>query len=132
MGKSLEEFAKHKILVIKEEDDTLQVSDTYDQLAAKSDKKYTQALLDGYCFHTKGVINQFQLILIINSALNGTDSMLWLKSFVRVNMCPSKHVTFTSWVKKHKATVLATNHFFTNRSNRFDGMPASWQKNVRG
>jgi len=49
---------------------------------AKSDKKFTRALLDGNQFHNKGVINQFQLILIINSALNGTDAMLWLKSFV--------------------------------------------------
>jgi hypothetical protein len=128
VGKSLEEFSKRKILVIKEEGDTSQVSQAYDQLVAKSDKKFTRALLDGYRFHTKGVINQFQLILIINSALNGTDAMSWLKSFVRVNMCPSKHVPFTAWVKKHEATVAAADRFFTNRSNLFDAMPASWQK----
>jgi hypothetical protein len=70
VGRSLEEFAKCKILVIKEEGDTSQVSQAYNQLVAKSDKKFTRALLDGYRFHTKGVINQFQLILIINLALN--------------------------------------------------------------
>ena len=74
------------------------------------------------------MINQFQLILIINSALNGTDEMSWLKSFIRVNMCPSKHVPFTTWVKKHEATVAAADRFFTNRSNLFHAMPASWQK----
>ena len=41
VGKSLEEFAKHKILVTKEEGDTLQVSQAYNQLVAKSDKKFT-------------------------------------------------------------------------------------------
>ena len=111
MGKSLKEFFKRKILVIKEEGDTSQVSQAYD-----------------YRFHTKGVINEFQLILIINSALNGTDAMSWLKSFVRVNMCPLKHVPFTTWVKKHKATVAAAGRFFTNRSNLFHAMPSSWQK----
>jgi hypothetical protein len=95
---------------------------------AKSNKKLTRVVLDGYRFHTKGVIHQFQLILIINSALNGTDAMSWLKPFVRVNMCPSKHVMFTAWVKKHEATVLAADRFFTNWSNLFHAMPASWQK----
>ena len=114
--------------MIKEEDDTSQESQAYNQLVANRDKKFTRALLDGYQFHTKGVINQFQLILIINSALNGTDAMSWLKSFVRVNMCPSNHVPFTTWVKKHDASVVAADHFFTNRSNLFDAMPASWQK----
>jgi hypothetical protein len=43
-------------------------------------------------------------------------------------MCPSKHVPFTAWVKKHKATVAPADRFFTNRSNLVDAMPASWQK----
>ncbi len=129
VGKSLELFAGHKILVIKEEGDTSQVSQAYKQLVARSHKKITRALLDGYRFHAKGVINQFQIILIINAALNGTDPMSWLKSFVQVNMCPLKHVVlFPTWVKNHKATVLAADRFFTNRSNLFDAMPALWQQ----
>ena len=48
VGKSLEEFSKCKILVIKEEGNTLQVSQAYNQLVAKSDNKFTRALLDGY------------------------------------------------------------------------------------
>ena len=42
VGKSLEEFSKCKILVIKEEGDTSQVSQSYDQLVAKSDKKFLE------------------------------------------------------------------------------------------
>jgi hypothetical protein len=41
-------------------------------------------------------------------------------------MCPSKHVPFTTWVKKHEATVAAADRFFTNQSNLFDAMPAIW------
>ncbi len=41
MGKSLKEFFIRKILVIKEEGDTSQVSQAYDQLVTKSDKKFT-------------------------------------------------------------------------------------------
>ncbi len=108
--------------MIKEEGDTSQASQPYNQLVTKSDKKFTQALLDGYQFHTKGVINQFQLILIINSAHNGTDTMSWLKSFVRVNMCHSKHMPFTAWVKNTRK------RWRPPRSNLFDAIPASWQK----
>ena len=68
------------------------------------------------------------MILIVNAALNGMDAKSWLTSFVWVNMCPSKHVLFTTWVKKHEATVAATDRF-TTRSNLFNAMPASWQKN---
>jgi hypothetical protein len=41
VGKSLKEFFIRKILVIKEEGDTSQVSQAYDQLVTKSDKKFT-------------------------------------------------------------------------------------------
>jgi hypothetical protein len=42
VGKSLEEFSKCKILVIKEEGDTSQVSQAYNQLVAKSEKKFLE------------------------------------------------------------------------------------------
>jgi hypothetical protein len=73
------------------------------------------------------VINQFKLILIINAAINSSDANSWRTSFINVNMCPSKHVPFTTWVKKHEATVAAADRFFTNQSNLFDAMPAIWQ-----
>ncbi len=34
---------------------------------------------------------------------------------------------FTTWVKKHEATVAAADRFFTNQSSLFDAMPAIWQ-----
>ena len=54
-------------LVIKEEGDTSQVSQAYDQLVAKLDKK--------------------QLIVVVNEALNKVaKTQAWKQSFIRVNM----------------------------------------------
>jgi hypothetical protein len=61
-------------IVMKEEGDTSQVSQAYNQIVAKSNKRFTRSLLDGYRFHTKGMINQFELILIINAAINSSDA----------------------------------------------------------
>ena len=67
---SLKVFADHKILVVKEESDTSQVSQAYDQKVAKEDKRVTRELLDGYKIHIKHVVAQCELILIINAGLN--------------------------------------------------------------
>jgi hypothetical protein len=99
-GDALEVFHAAKILVIKEEGDTSQVSQAYDQIVAKSDKQITRAILDNYRHHICKVINQFELIVLINTALNSADPLSWLHSFIRVNMCPSKHEPFVVWVNK--------------------------------
>ena len=67
---ALEVFAKYKILVSKEEGDTSQVSQAYDQNVAKADKRWSRELLDGYRFHSKGPVDQYTLVLIVNQALN--------------------------------------------------------------
>ncbi len=97
---ALEVFHAARILVIKEEGDTSQVSQVYDQMMAKSDKQITRAILDSYRHHIRKVINQFELIVLIHAALNSVDPMSWRRSFIRVNMCPSKHEPFVVWVNK--------------------------------
>ncbi len=114
VGQLFEIFTKCKILVIKEEGDISQVLQAYDQFMANSDKNFTRGLLDEYRYHTKGVINQFQLILTINAALNSLDCHSWVKSFICVNRCLLQHVSFTTWIKNHKASVSAADRFFTN------------------
>ncbi len=48
---ALETFAKHQILVIKEESDSSQVCQPYDQrVVAKQDKKVTRGLLERFRF----------------------------------------------------------------------------------
>ena len=93
-------FVAAKILVFKEEGDTSHVSQAYDQLVTKSDERFTMALLDGFRFHITKVMNQFELMLVINAALNDADPESWCTYFIRVNMCPSKRIPFLEWVNK--------------------------------
>ena len=58
-GGDLQIFADHLIIVVKEEGDTPQVSQAYDQMVAKNDKKFTCEILDKYNFHTTHVMNQW-------------------------------------------------------------------------
>ena len=94
-------FSKYKILIVKEEGDTSQVSQAYDQQTAKEDKRWTREMLDGYKFHISAIITQWELILIINEALNNVaEGNSWIISFTRVNMKPSKRIPFKQWIKK--------------------------------
>jgi hypothetical protein len=125
---ALETFAKHQILVIREESDSSQVCQPYDQIVAKQDKRVTHGLLEGFCFLRHGVITHFELIHIVNTALNregGQDA--WRTSHIRVNACPSKMQPFTKWLKKHEALVTAADRFFEYRDSLFDAMLAMWK-----
>jgi hypothetical protein len=97
---ALEVFHTYQILLIKEEGDASQVSQAYDQMVAKTDKRLTRAIMDCYRHHVRKVISQFELILLINTTLNSADPMSWQNSFIRVNMCPSEHKLFRKWVVK--------------------------------
>ena len=97
----LDIFTEYNILVVKEEGDTSQVSQAYDQEVAKADKKWTRQLLDGYKFLSKRVIDQWQLILVANQALNEVSKTdAWRRSFIAVNMCPSCRKPFKQWKKR--------------------------------
>ena len=91
----MESFTKYTILVVKEEGNTSQVLQAYDQDAAKSDKRCTRELLDSYICHIKYKIIQWKLILVSNKALNkvakGTS---WRGSSIKVNLCPSQQKPF--------------------------------------
>ncbi|KAL9182733.1 hypothetical protein ACHAXT_004012 [Thalassiosira profunda] len=125
---ALEVFAEHKILVIKEEGDTSHVSQAYDAFVAKEDKRFSKELMDMYRSRGNNMISQWELIILVNSALNLVEETdAWRKSFIRVNMCPSKCVPFGQWVQKIEESVNAADRFFTNRSGLFDATPAAWK-----
>eukprot|EP00956_Cyclotella_meneghiniana_P008732 scaffold11931_cov56-Cyclotella_meneghiniana.AAC.4 len=122
-------FSDYKILVIKEEGDTSQVCQAYDQIVAKEDKRRARELLDTIKRFKKNPINQWDLILILNEALNEVaKSQAWRTSFIRVNFCPSKRVPFKDWVTNHADTVEAADRFFKHRYGLFDAMPACWKR----
>ncbi|KAL9190571.1 hypothetical protein ACHAXT_000277 [Thalassiosira profunda] len=125
---ALEVFAEHKILVIKEEGDTSHVSQAYDAFVAKEDKRFSRELMDTYRAGGRNMISQWELIILVNSALNLVEETdAWRQSFIRVNMCPSKCVPFRQWVQKIEESVNAADRFFTNRSGLFDATPAAWK-----
>jgi hypothetical protein len=84
-------FHVNKILVIKEEGDTSQVCQAYNQIVAKEDKRCARYILEMIKLYKKTVINECELIAIINEALNKVaETKAWQTSFVRVNFCPSQ------------------------------------------
>ena len=94
---------------------------------AKEDKKWAREFLDNIRACTKVSIDQWNLIVIMNEAFNQTEKTnAWRASFIRVNLCPSKRVSFEQWVKKHEESVSAADRFFTARDGLFDAMPAVW------
>jgi len=125
---ALEIFSEYKILVIKEEGDTSQVSQAYDQQVAKKDKQWARELLDTIKTYNKRVLDQFKLILIVNQGITEVEKGdAWRKSFVRVNMCPSKRVPFKVWLEKNAVNVESADKFFQARTSLMDAMPAVWQ-----
>jgi hypothetical protein len=49
---------EYKIIIVKEEGDTSHISQAYDQMVARADKRAFRELLDTYKAHHKGVLNQ--------------------------------------------------------------------------
>ena len=125
---SLLVFHQNKILVIKEEGDTSHISQAYDQMVARADKRKFSELLDTFKAYQKGVLNQWAIILIVNEALNAVaKTNAWVKSFIRVNFCPSYRKPFAEWLLKYKGTVDAADFYFKSRTGLYDAMPACWK-----
>ena len=72
-------FSEHKILVVKEEADTLQFYQTYYKEVAKADKRHHWNFLDGiWCHYT--MVGQMELVIISNAALNKVQPRQWSDS----------------------------------------------------
>lgn len=129
-SESLLVFNEYKILVIKEEGDTSQVSQAYDQMVAREDKRQFKELIDTVRANYKTVLNQWDIIFIVNGALNEVaKTQAWRTSFVRVNFCPSQRKPFAEWIVRHKENVEAADYFFKACSGLYDATPACW-KNI--
>lgn len=116
--------------MVKEEGDSSQTNQPYDQFIAKSDKRHIRELLDQVRF-SLGKISQWDLIALCVVALKNTtrDRDSWKKSFIRVNLHPQHRVSIMEWLKKIEQTVAVGDRFFTaHNSSLFDAMPAFWQK----
>ena len=88
-------FHEHNILVIKEEGDTSQVSQAYNQLVAKEDKKWVSGFLDIIKIYRKKVVNQWDVIIVISKGFNKVaKGKAWRTPFIMVNLCPLDLISF--------------------------------------
>ena len=92
-------FTDHLIWIVKEEADSSQTNQAYDQLQAKRDKARMRPLVDLVAKHV-GVIHQFQLIAIMIQALKKGQPEDWIKAFISVNMHPKHCLPFDAWLRK--------------------------------
>ena len=90
----LEFFAEERIRVGKEEAGTSAFNQAYDKFQANQDKAQTSQLLDLECRKVHGRINQWQLIMVIPTAIQKNSAKFWTYSFVAVNLHPHHRMMF--------------------------------------
>ena len=78
--------------------------------------------------HVKNTITQWEMILVVNTALNKVcEGDAWKVSFVKVNCLPSQCLPFKVWIKNIEDSVSDADRFFKNRTSLFDATPAVWK-----
>ena len=122
-------FSDALIEVVKEEGDTLQVNQAYDQSVAKEDKKLIGTALDLVRSSRKlAVLNQENIVAICIHALRNVSSNSWVASFKKVNQHPHHRIDFKAWCKKIESKLITGEQFFKNRVGLFDAMPSFWKQ----
>tara|TARA_B110001452_G_scaffold205333_1_gene175349 strand:+ start:90 stop:1757 length:1668 start_codon:yes stop_codon:yes gene_type:complete len=99
-SEAMEVYAKHKILLVKEEGDSSHVNQSYDQKVAKDDKsnmRSSLAYLRMSSTVTKNVVDGWQLIHVGLAAVRALDPDAWVSSFKKVNLHPHFRVDFPTW-----------------------------------
>jgi hypothetical protein len=124
-------FSEHKIFVIKEEGDTSQVNQAYDQQVAKADKANMRKNLE-LVRRTLGgqALDQWVLISLAIQSQAMVPRDVWIKSHNNVNTNPKTRVDFAQWIKKldAKGVLVSGEHFFQARVGLYDAMPAVWKR----
>jgi len=124
-------FSEHKIQMVKEEGDTSQVNQSYDQNVAKKDKSLMRMNLEAVRrpLGTKK-IDQWTLIALAIEAQRMITVSDWRKAHMRVNTCPSTRLGFEGWIRElgRRGVLLSGEKFYTKRTSLFDAMPACWVK----
>ena len=79
-------FSDNRMRVGKEEAGTSASNQAYDKFQAKQDKAQTRELLYLARQKVHGRINQWQLIMVISTAIQNIPAKVWTDSFVAVNL----------------------------------------------
>jgi hypothetical protein len=91
---ALKIFAEYKIQCTKEEGDSLDTNQAYNQLVAKADKRILREYLDKACGRIGGIINQKVMIGLVIRSLSQVPSKTWVESFAAVNLHPDRRIPF--------------------------------------
>ena len=94
-------FAKYKILVCKEERESSQTNQAYDQNVTKCKKILVGEALQ--ILKTKGKsisLNQMMLTALVSKAINKVPGKKWGESFMKVNLHHDHCILSDKWVKK--------------------------------
>ena len=78
----LEKFVEERIRVVKEEAGTSAFNQAYDKFHAKQDKAQTRQLLELAQRKVHGQINQYQIIVIISTAIQNIPAKFWTDSLL--------------------------------------------------
>ena len=96
-------YSEARIILLKEEGDTSQVCQAYDQMVAKDDKVTMRDGL-GYLRQSgklsKSVVSGWDLIHVALMAVRELSPSSWISSFTRVNLHPRFRVIFSEWCKR--------------------------------
>ena len=119
----------YKMLVIKEEGDTSQVNQVYDQQVAKDDKMHMRAAVDALSPALGLKMDQWYLITIAIDAQNQIKKDSWIDLFKKVNMHPQTRVPFVEWSKKlDDRGFLSAEKYFEKRTTMYDATLACWKQ----
>ena len=88
------------IRVGKEESGISAFNQVYDKLQANQYKAQTRQILELAQWKVCGWINQWQIIMLIFTAIQNIPAKSWTDSFVAVNLHPHHHLYFSGWIKK--------------------------------
>ena len=106
---TLDFFSEVSIKVSKEEAGTSAFNQAHDIFQAKRYKAKTRYLLELARQKVCGHINQWQIIMIISTAIQNIPAKVWTYSFVAVNLHPHHRLNFTGWIKKIAPAVKTVN-----------------------
>ena len=87
-------FAEERIRVGKEEAVTSAFNQAHDKLQVKKDKAQKRQILDLARQKVHGQINQWQIIMVISTAIQNISAKVWTYSFVAVNLHPHHLMKF--------------------------------------
>ena len=90
----LENFVEERIRVGKEEAGTITFYQAYDKFQENKDKAQTRQLLELTWQKVYLRINKWQLIMVMNTAIQNIPSKVWIDFFVAVNLDPHRCMTF--------------------------------------